>query len=73
MQDITPPLGMTAQLIQSYGPTGFRIGNVDYVAPVLVLPNATVAWSGEWSIEALEPLLSAVEWASFACRGPSDR
>lgn len=59
MQDITPALAANAQLIQSYGPTGFRIGNTQYASAVLVLTDATVAWSGELTIEALAPLLSA--------------
>lgn len=34
--DITPKLDDTAQLIQSYGPAGFRIAGVDYAGSVLV-------------------------------------
>ena len=73
MQDITPPLGMTAQLIQSYGPTGFRIGNADYTTHVLVLPNVTVSWNGEWTVEALEPLLSAAEPTEILLLGTGAR
>ena len=57
MHDITPPLTAGMQLIQSYGPGGFRIGNVMHDGPVLVLPTATVAWSGALTLEALAPLL----------------
>ena len=59
MQDIMPPVGADAQLIQSYGPAGFRIGNAEYAQAVLVGPTSTVTWSGEVTMEALEPLLSA--------------
>lgn len=58
MHDIMPPVGANAQLIQSYGVGGFRIGNANYDAPVLVAPEKTFAWNGEMSIAALEPLLS---------------
>ena len=59
MQDIMPPVGADAQLIVSYGPAGFRIGHGSYDSHVLVLPTRTVAWNGELSMEALEPVLSA--------------
>lgn len=59
MHDIMPPVGANAQLIQSYGASGFRIGNATYATPVLVLPHATVVWSGELSVAALAPLTSA--------------
>ena len=54
-----PQLGAGAQLVRSYGPEGFRIGQDNYTSHVLVLPHATVAWSGELTIEAIAPLLSA--------------
>lgn len=59
MQDIMPPVGANAQLIQSYGASGFRIGNAQYDQPVLVLPTETVRWNGELTVEALEPVLAA--------------
>ena len=59
MQDIMPPVGAGAQLIQSYGAGGFRIGNVDYASSVLVTPMATLAWSGLLTLEALQPLWDA--------------
>ena len=59
MQDIMPPLGAFAQLIQSYGASGFRIGNNLYDTHVLVLPDATVEWTGEWSLDAFAAILSA--------------
>lgn len=59
MQDIMPPVGANAQLIQSYGTGGFRIGNVNYDTHVLVLPDATHVWNGDYTIEALAPLIEA--------------
>ncbi len=58
MQDIMPQLGAGAQLIQSYGGDGFRIGNVMYNSHVLVTANATMPWNGEWTLESLAPLLA---------------
>ena len=59
MQDITPALAAAAQLIQSYGPAGFRIGNAEYPSHVLVLPTMTVPWSGELTLAAFAPILDA--------------
>lgn len=59
MQDIMPPVGANAQLVQSYGPAGFRIGNREYATSVLVTETATVEWSGELTLEALAPILAA--------------
>lgn len=60
MQDIMPPPGVNAQVIQSYGASAFRIGNVLYSHAVLVMPEQTLAWSGEWTEAALSPLFSAL-------------
>ncbi len=60
MHDIMPPVGADAQLIQSYGATGFRIGNAQYDSPVLVTTNSTAAWNGELTMEALEPLFATI-------------
>ena len=59
MQDIMPPVGADAQLILSYGATGFRIGHGTYETPVLVLPTSTVVWNGQLTIEALAPILNS--------------
>ena len=58
MQDIMPPVGANAQLIRSYGPLGFRIGQADYTTHMLVLPTETHAWSSELTLEALAPLFA---------------
>jgi uncharacterized protein len=60
MQDIMPPVGADAQVIQSYGADGFRIGNAMYDSPVLVTPTATFAWNGELTIAALQPILDSI-------------
>jgi uncharacterized protein len=48
------------QVIQSYGAGRFRISNVVYEHPVLVLPERTVPWdvdsNGSLSIASLAPL-----------------
>ena len=59
MQDIMPSAPAGAQLIQSYGPAGFRIGGQDYATSVLVTATATLPWSGELTLETLAPLLAA--------------
>lgn len=51
-----PPVGENAQLIQSYGAGGFRIGNRQYEGHVIVTETATFEWSGELTMEALAPL-----------------
>ena len=41
MQDITPRLDAKAQLIQSYGPAGFRVSGVDYAGSILISALST--------------------------------
>jgi uncharacterized protein len=42
--DITPSLAADRQVIQSYGPEGFRIGGAVYRHPVLVWPDHVERW-----------------------------
>ncbi|MFZ8393465.1 hypothetical protein ACO1MB_14625, partial [Staphylococcus aureus] len=58
MQDLTPRLDANAQLIQSYGPAGFRIANVDYAGSVFVSAEHTAPWDGILSVEALAPIFA---------------
>lgn len=58
MQDMMPQLSASAQLVRSYGPAGFRIGQDSYQTHVLVLPARTLAWNGECTMDALAPLLN---------------
>ena len=73
MHDIMPPVGADAQVIQSYGPTGFRIGNAQYPSPVLVLHATTVAWSGEWTLDAFQPILDATPMPEVLLLGTGAR
>lgn len=58
MQDLTPRLDANAQLIQSYGPAGFRIANQDYASAVRLTNESTEAWDGELTVEALAPFFA---------------
>ena len=42
--DVTPQLPAGRQLIQGYGPGGFRIANTRHDGPVLVFPERTIVW-----------------------------
>lgn len=52
MEDITPAMAASAQIIQSYGPAGFRIAGVDYPGSVLVSALSTT----EVAVTAIEEL-----------------
>lgn len=43
MHDLTPNMLASAQMIQSYGPAGFRIAGIDHPGSVLVSAVATTA------------------------------
>ena len=63
--DITPQISVDAQVIQSYGPGGFLIGNEAYRQPVLVLPDRVILWTAP-------PLakLSAADFDAIAHEDP---
>jgi uncharacterized protein len=42
--DITPAVAPGRQVIEAYGPSGFRVNGIVYPGAVIVLPEATVAW-----------------------------
>jgi len=42
--DVTPQIPAGRQLIQGYGPGGFRIANLRHDGSVLVFPNRSSAW-----------------------------
>jgi uncharacterized protein len=47
------------QVIERYGPTGFRISGAVYLGPVLVFPDRTEAWTGAaMTVEALAPVVA---------------
>ena len=43
--DVTPQVPLGRQVIQGYGPGGFRIANLRYDGSVLVFPDRTLAWA----------------------------
>jgi uncharacterized protein len=55
--DLTPLVKPGLQVVERYGPAGFRIAGIIYKSPVLVFPERTIEWPGG----ALnEPGLSAI-------------
>ncbi len=46
MPDITPLVPVGAQIIQSYGPEGFRVSGTVFEGAVLVRPDRTQPWLG---------------------------
>ena len=46
------------QIIERYGPTGFRVSGTVYLGPVLVFPERTLAWAGAAMTEvSLDPVI----------------
>lgn len=43
--DITPAVAPDRQIIEAYGPGGFRVSGATYAGAVIVFPDATVMWS----------------------------
>jgi uncharacterized protein len=47
------------QVIERYGPTGFRIAGVVHTGPVLVFPDRTLAWmAAAATVESLRPVVA---------------
>lgn len=47
------------QVIERYGPAGFRVSGTVYLGPILVFPERTLEWAGAAaSVEALAPVLA---------------
>jgi len=42
--DLTPLVGSDRQVVERYGPSGFRVSGTTYKGPVLVFPERTIAW-----------------------------
>jgi uncharacterized protein len=60
--DLVPLRPAGRQLIERYGPTGFRVAGVIYRGPVLVFPERTLAWTGTCAAAVTwESLLPVVE------------
>ena len=43
--ELTPLVQPGRQVIERYGPSGFRVSGAIYLGPVLVFPDRTVAWA----------------------------
>jgi len=52
--ELTPVIPSGRQVIESYGSRGFRVTGVSYARPILVFPDATLAWDVT-GIEAVTP------------------
>ncbi len=58
--DLTPLIRPGLQLVERYGPAGFRIAGVVHTGPVLVFPDRTVDWApAEISEAGLAPVVAA--------------
>jgi len=59
--ELTPVNPSGRQVIESYGPRGFRVTGVTYSRPILVFPDATLGWAvtgiDTLSIETLRPVI----------------
>ncbi len=42
--DITPTVPSGRQVIEAYGPSGFRVSAVTYAGAVIVFPESTLSW-----------------------------
>ena len=42
--ELTPVIASGRQVIESYGPCGFRVSGIAYGRPILVFPDATLSW-----------------------------
>jgi len=73
--DLTPTIPAGRQVIESYGPGGFRVSGIAYARSILVFPDRTIAWDvvdfTAVSIESLTPVVShgGVEILLLGC-GP---
>jgi uncharacterized protein len=56
--ELTPLMQSGRQVIERYGPTGFRISGAIHLGPVLVFPDRTIAWADPAiTIESLSPVV----------------
>ena len=44
--DLTPLVKPGLQVVERYGPAGFRVAGVIYKKPILVFPKRTIEWPG---------------------------
>ena len=50
--ELTPLVQPGQQVIESYGPSGFRVSGETYRGSILVFPDRTVTWAGAAMTEA---------------------
>jgi uncharacterized protein len=59
--DLTPVVPAGRQIIERYGPSGFRVTGVIYKGPILVFPDRTVPWdaanASDVTREGLAPVI----------------
>jgi len=56
--ELTPLVQSGRQIIERYGPTGFRVSGSVYLGPVLVFPDRTVTWAdAAMTQEGLAPVI----------------
>jgi uncharacterized protein len=56
--ELTPLVPPGRQIIERYGPTGFRVSGTVYLGPVLVFPDRTSAWeAAAMTEEGLAPIV----------------
>lgn len=59
--DVTPIIPAGRQVIESYGPAGFRVSGASFETSLLVFPDRTEAWGvatmAELSAAALQPVI----------------
>jgi len=58
--ELTPTLAQTGrQIIERYGPSGFRVSGSIYLGPVLVFPDRAEAWAAAAvTVERLAPVVA---------------
>jgi uncharacterized protein len=60
--DVTPIIPAGRQVIDSYGPRGFKVSGIAYEGAILVMPLATQAWAprtmAEVTFASLEPIVT---------------
>jgi uncharacterized protein len=60
--ELTPVIPSGRQVIESYGPRGFRVAGVTYDRSILVFPDATLEWPvSDMEAVTLETLRPVVE------------
>jgi uncharacterized protein len=59
--DITPKVPSGRQIVQAYGEGGFRVTGEAYDGSILVFLESTQAWSGEITMDGLQPVLDVAD------------